>query len=86
MMFENKEYKESLYLVSLINYLCEIHNLPIPSKYNEIRNHKLNCFHVSESLYRLMETKQIKFSTIYNESISTFRNHNIIEANIEKVI
>ena len=85
-LFTNKKQKEALYLVALIDYLCQSHNLPIPTKYNSIRNYKLDSFCVSESLYRLMETKQILFSTIYKESIPSFREHNIIEAEIENVI
>ena len=84
--FEDKKYKQALYLVAMIDYLCETHNLPIPTKYNEIRNYKLDSFCVSESLYRLMQTKQIQFSSIYRDSISTFRDHNIIEAEIDNVV
>ncbi len=84
-MFENKKQKEALYLVALIDFICQCHNLPIPTKYNNIRNYKLETYYVSESLYRLMETKQILFSTIYKESISSFKDHNIIEADIDNV-
>ena len=84
-LFVNHRKKEALYLVALIDYLCQMHNLPLPTKYNDIRNYKLNTYYVSESLYRLMETKQILFSTLYKESIPTFREHNIIEAEIENV-
>lgn len=85
-LFEDKKYKQALYLVSMIDYLCETNDLPIPTKYNEIRNYKLDKFCVSESLYRLMQTKQIQFSSIYKDSIPTFRDHNIIEAEIDNVI
>lgn len=85
-MFNNKKQKEALYLVSLIDYLCEVHNLPIPSKFDDIRNYKLDTYCVPESLYRLMETKQITFSSIYKEAIPSFKEHNIIEAEIENVI
>ena len=85
-MFEDKKYKQALYMVALIDYLCETHDLPVPTKYSEIRKYKLDSFCVSESLYLLMQTKQIQFSSIYKDSISTFRDHNIIEAEIENVI
>ena len=85
-LFENKRKKEALYLVALIDYLCQIHSLPIPTKFSDIRNFKLDCYCVPESLYRLMETKQILFSTIFKQSIPSFRDHNIIEAEIENVI
>ena len=85
-LYKAEQYKQALYLVAMIDYLCESHNLPIPTKYNEIRNYKLDTFCVSESLYRLMQTKLIQFSSIYKDSISTFRRHNIIETEIEKVV
>ena len=81
--FNNKKQKEAIYLVALIDHLCLIHNLPVPTKYNKIRNFKLNSFCVSESLYRLMQTKQVLFSNIFKESIPSFRNHNIIEVEID---
>ena len=84
-LFRDKKYKEAIYIVALIDYICQCHDLPIPTKYSDIRNYKLDSYYVSESLYHLMETKQILFSTIYKESIPSFRDHNIIEAEIENV-
>ena len=82
----DKEYEKALYIVSMIDYLCRINNLPKPTKFNEIRNKKLEKVCVSESLYLLLKYKIEKFSDIYKSSNPEFLEHNIMEGDIENVI
>ena len=84
-LFDNNELLESLYLLSMIDYLCLSHNLPIVKEYNDIREYKIDKLYVSKSIYLLLKTKSIKISDIYNDSIDVFLRHNIAEANIYDV-
>lgn len=83
--FDNDNKLEALYILSLIDYLCLSHNLPLIKEYDEIRQYKMNKLYVSESIYLLLRTKRIKLSSLYKEAIPSFMNHNIMEANIYDV-
>lgn len=83
--YKEKKYLESLYLLSMIDYLCITHNLPIVKEYSEIREHKMEKLYVSKSVYLLLKNKITKITDLYSESIDTFMQHNIMEANIYDV-
>lgn len=83
--YQMKMMKECLYLLSLIDYLCESHDLPLVKEYDEIRQYKLSQTIVPESIYLLLKTKQIKVTDIFKKAIMTFLRHNIIESEIENV-
>ena len=81
-LYNDKQYAKALYLLSLVNYLSdEFH-----SEYNYLRDIKLDKLYVSKSIYLLLLTKIIKISDVYKESIKTFLDHNIVEAEIDNVI
>lgn len=82
---KSKKMKESLYLLSLIDYLCEKHHLPLVKEYDEIRQYRLSKIYVPESIYLLMQYRQITVTKIHKESIPAFLEHNIVEAEIENV-
>jgi len=83
--FKNDMKLEALYILSLIDYLCLAHELPLIKEYDEIRSYKLDRLYVPKSVYLLLKTKRVKISTLYNESIPAFLDHNILEANIYDV-
>lgn len=83
--FLNKKYLESLYLLSLIDYLSNKNSIPLLEQYNHIRDYKCKKIYVSKSIYLLLMMKQIKVTEIYKNAIEEFLNHNIIEAEIENV-
>lgn len=85
-LYNAKKYKESLYLLSLVDYLSKENNIPLVSEYDEIRNKKLNKIYVSKSLYYLLKNKIVKISDTFKESIAEFLKHNIIEADIRNVV
>lgn len=80
--FDEEMLFESLYLLSMIDYLCKKNNLPIPNEYDDIRQFKLEKLYVPQSVYLLLKTKSIKMSSLYSEAIDTFLLHNILEADI----
>ena len=82
-LFSQKEYLKSLYLLSLLDYLSDKNELDKNDKYDDIRGMKLNKMYVPKSIYLLLLTKTIKISDVYKESIKTFLDHNIVEAEIE---
>lgn len=83
--FKNKKYECSLYLLSLIDYLCIRNNLPLVKNYECIREYKLDKIVVPESVFILFSYKKAKVSQIYKECIPIFKQHNIIEAKIDDV-
>ena len=84
-LFSNKEYAKALYLLSLLDYLSTKNNLELEDKYERIRLARLNKLYVPKSIYLLLLTKTIKISEVFRESIKTFLDHNIVEAEIDKV-
>lgn len=73
---------ESLYLLSMIDYLCEEHRLPLIREYDAVRQYKLERLYVPKSVYLLLKAKGVKMSSLYRESIPSFLAHNILEANV----
>ena len=86
LLFEEKEYPKSLYLLSLLDYLSEKNNMELVDRYQHIRENRLSKLYVPKSIYLLLQAKLIKISDIYKESIKTFLDHNIVEAEIDNVI
>lgn len=84
-LYKRKKIPEAIYLLSLIDYLCRLHNLSIKKEYQSLREIRLDKLYVSKGLYLLIKTKSIKISDIYKESIDEFLSHNIVEADIDDV-
>lgn len=84
-LYDNNKKLESLYLLSMIDYLSNRYNLPLVKQYEEIRRYKMRNLYVSKSIYLLLKNKQEKISNLFNEAIKEFLNHNILEANIYDV-
>ena len=80
--YKENKVLESLYLLSMIDYLCQSHNIPLVKQYNYLRECKLDKLYVPKSIYLLLKSKSAKISELYNNSINEFINHNIMEANI----
>jgi len=83
--YDTERYPESLYLLSMLDYLCKKHSLPIPTEYHEIRKQRLKRLFVSKSVYLLLKTKVIKISELFRESIKDFLDHNILESDFYNV-
>ena len=83
--YKENKVLESLYLLSMIDYLCLSHNIPLVKQYNNLREYKLDKLYVPKSIYLLLKSKNAKISELYNNSINEFINHNIMEANIHDI-
>ncbi|MBP3733198.1 MAG: helix-turn-helix transcriptional regulator [Bacilli bacterium] len=81
-----KKYLESLYLLSLVDYLSNKNSIPLPEKYEQIRNYKCEKIYISKSIYLLLTLKQIKVTDIYKTAIKEFLKHNIVEAEKQNVV
>ena len=80
--FKNNKLVEAVYLLSTIDYICTNHNLPLAKEYDEVRKLKMKKLYVSKSVYYLLKSKKEKISDLYKESIPSFLEHNILEANL----
>ena len=83
--FFSKKCAESLYLLSLIDYLSKKNNIPLCKKYDRIREYKCEKIYVSKSIYLLLTMKQTKVTDIFKSAIKEFMKHNIIESEIDEV-
>ena len=83
--YNSKDYTKALYLVAMVDYLCQKNNYPPAVKYNAFRNIKLDKLYVSNSIYLLLYFKKTTISEIFKESNIFFLKHNIVEAEIENV-
>lgn len=83
--YNEEKIKESLYLLSMIDYLCLSHNIPLVKEYDNIRQQRLDKLYVSKSIYLLLKTKSIKISKLLKESINEFSKHNILEGDVYNI-
>ena len=84
-LYEEQKYYESVYLLSLLDNLCNESKKPICEKFNSIREAKFDKLIVPESVYYLLLNKQITIEELFNESLPTFLSHNIVESEIDNV-
>jgi len=85
--FEKNELLECFYLLGMIDYLCKENNLPFNSKYNYIRQYKLEK--------QVFPRGVLVLASIYNndepckealkECIPEFLRYNIVEAEVRNV-
>ncbi len=83
---KNNGLEQALYLVSLIDYLCRINNLPIYDKrYNSLRKRRLERpFFVGSDLLNFKSIEQAE-KEMGISVIPEFKEHNIIEENVFNV-
>jgi transcriptional regulator with XRE-family HTH domain len=87
-LYEKHWYPESLYLLAMLDYLSRINNIPLCTKYNDIRARKLN-----NPLYPVgvMMTSEVLKSDeplrqAEKNAIPEFRRFNIIESEVRDVV
>lgn len=85
-LFDEKKYPHSFYLIALLDYSCKKIHMPLFLEYDMIRRQKLDKILVPESIYRLLEYKQMTLNDALSHSIPEFLAYNIVEADIEDVI
>ncbi len=88
LLFSKQWYPESLYLLAMLDYLCRINNVPLCTKYDDIRETKL-----SDPIYPagvlitcdVMHSDEAK-KKAEDEAIPEFKRFNIIESEIRNVV
>jgi len=86
-LYRKKEYRKSLYLLSMVDYLSRINNLPYCNKYSDIRKTKLKTIYYPLGIkikYHLTKDHNILKQAKKN-AIPEFLIHNIVESEIEKI-
>ena len=87
-LFERKWYPEALYLLAMLDYLSRENNIPVCTKYNDIRTRRL-----ANPVYPtgiLMTSEVLKSEAplrkAEEEAIPEFRRFNIIESEVRNVV
>jgi hypothetical protein len=87
-MYDKKWYRECLYFLAMVDYLCKSHDLLTAIEYNDLRELKL-----SEMLYPLgvitlclvSNSEQPKENAL-KDAIPEFLKYNIVEGDIRDVV
>ena len=87
-LYDRKWYPEALYLLAMLDYLSRENNIPLCTKYSDIRNQKL-----AKTIYPvgvLMTSEVMKsdepMRKAEREAIPEFRRFNIIENEVRNVV
>ena len=84
-LFKYHLYFESLYLLSMLDYVSRKNNIPLVKEYNDIRKFKLSEISYPKSiLYLNSDPDYLKKE--YNDSIYEFKQHNIVEKEVYNAI
>lgn len=81
-LFDNKEYDKSLYLVTLLDEICHNHNQKVDKEYNEIRQRKLDKLLVPSSIYIKLSLNKVDVAVLLKNASKTFLKKNILEVDI----
>jgi transcriptional regulator with XRE-family HTH domain len=87
-LYKRRLYFHCFYLVGLCDYLCRIHQLPLPKEYEEIRSHKLRKSAVPLSLEMLekIDPKNPEILRAKTAAIPEFARFNILEGNVRDAL
>ena len=86
-LYKRRWYRESMYLLAMIDYLSRMNNLPLCTNYNEIRSKKLDntCFSAGVTVaYAATGDESIKEKALAN-AIPEFMRFNIVESEVRDV-
>lgn len=86
-LYERRWYRESLYLLAMIDYLSRMNGLPICTNYNDIRSQKLEKPYFPASIvvsYAATGDESIKEKALAN-AIPEFIRFNIVESEVRNV-
>lgn len=88
LLYEMKWYPEAFYLLAMIDYLSRLHNIQVDSRYDHIRSQKLDSIIYPSGVLMSCEfwgadepKRQAE-----KDSIPEFRQFNIIEPDIRRVV
>jgi transcriptional regulator with XRE-family HTH domain len=86
-LYDRQWYRESLYLLAMVDYLSRENDLPICTNYNDIRSQKLEkpCFPAGVlAAYAAAGDERIKSKALAN-AIPEFMRFNIVESEVRNV-
>lgn len=86
-LYDRQWYRESLYLLAMIDYLSRINSLPICTNYNDIRCQKLEKPYFPAGIvvsYAVTGDESIKNEAVAN-AIPEFMRFNIVESEVRNV-
>ena len=86
-LYDRQWYRESLYLLAMVDYLSRVNGLPVCTNYNDIRMQKLEKPHFSAGITiscAATGDESIKDEAIAN-AIPEFMRFNIIESEVRNV-
>lgn len=83
-LWEQKEFPKALYILSMVDYLSRINELPLCDKYDGIRQYKLKrpLFASGVLLVDIVSGSERSRKKSLSEAIPEFKRHNIIEAEV----
>lgn len=79
---------KKLYLVSIIEFICNKHNIKKPLWINKYKSEKMDkvLFSQGAMLFYKLTGNEEKLITDYNNSIIEFKEHNIIETTLDDIL
>lgn len=82
--YDNEWYPETLYLLSMLDYLCRLNDIPQCTDYEHIRRLKLEEILLPASIIALNNQSMVEQAI--KDSIPEFISHNIVESEIRNVV
>ena len=86
-LYNRQWYRETLYLLAMVDYLSRLNNLPICTNYNDIRRQKLEKLYFPAGVlvsYTATGDERIKDEALAN-AIPEFLRFNIVESEVRNV-
>lgn len=79
-----KMYPEAFYLLAMTDYICNKYEIPLYSKYSDLRTMKLAVllYPLSAYITSKIEPQQVVFESYTNNAIPEFLKYNIVEKDI----
>lgn len=85
---EKKWIFEALYMTATLDYLSRLENLPIATRYDDVRNNELESIYYPISLLLLAQINKDPFllEASFNQSIPEFKRFKIVELDLFNVV
>lgn len=86
--YERKWYPESLYLLAMLDYVSRVNNVPLCTRYDDLRRCKLSetVFPASVLVTAAVAKNERAKEQSRNEAIPEFMQFNIVESEVRDVI
>lgn len=84
--WKKQEYFQAFYLVACLDYLSRLHHIPIYTKYNYIRQYKLEDMYYPTSIRIKATIMNVSIDDYCKDAIPEFLKYNIVEGDLFNVI